>query len=208
MQRPIVSFSIEDRTALNARKKRLEKSIANNPVANKEHETSDDTKKPRNRKRKNKLEKPDESKVKRGKFSQDGGQNKNGDDATPGKFVKPTHQQEYGEFTGLTAKVGTQHKMRSNHKLKVQADVHRENVKKEKKASKYALKLKMAAKERVKQPKQKVNKNPQKGRSGFNEKVVHKVIKESSNFSDLVTKYKTKLAGNSLEKVKAKWYES
>lgn len=236
--RPIVSFSIEDRTALNARKKRLEKSIANNPLANQNGGDNSNTDK-KNRKRKPEVA-PDESYAKRRKFgqlnkfnknyNQDGdssnnfnqneggnrfnnknnqaqgrfnknnqnqGQNRfNNDNQNqgqdrfnrnnnrnqggpsnkfnknqgprrnePGQFVRKPREFEYGEFTGLTAKEGSQHKMRTNHKLKAQAEIHRQTVKTEKKQSKRAQILKMAAKERIKLPKQKINKNPNKKRN-------------------------------------------
>ncbi|KAJ8728757.1 hypothetical protein PYW07_006453 [Mythimna separata] len=189
--RPIVSFSIEDRTALNARKKRLEKSIANNPLANQNGGDNSNTDK-KNRKRKPETA-PDESYAKRRKFGQlnkfnknDAGNtfNKNGAGNTfnknnagntfnknrgprrnePGQFVR-TPREFGGDFTGLTAKEGSQHKMRSNHKLKAQAEIHRQTVKTEKKQSKRAQRLKMAAKERIKLPKQKINKNPNKKRN-------------------------------------------
>ncbi|KAF9824712.1 hypothetical protein SFRURICE_010319 [Spodoptera frugiperda] len=181
--RPIVSFSIEDRTALNARKKRLEKSIANNPLANKDGGQTTDK---RNRKRKPETS-PDESYAKRRKFgklnnkfnknnnqaddnrqqnTQNQGpanfnrNNKNGrqnrfnkgprQNDGAGQFVKKPRNNDYGEYTGLTAKEGSQHKMRSNHKLKAQAELHRQTVKTEKKMSKRAQRLKMAAKERIK----------------------------------------------------------
>ncbi|XP_063366185.1 RNA-binding protein 28 [Cydia amplana] len=167
--RPIVSFSIEDRTALNARKKRLEKSIANNPLAN-----HDDQHKRKNRKRKHPSQ-PDESYMKKGRFekkpgkNQDQQQKQNGfkrgkqNQNEPGKFVRKPRDDEEMEYSGLTAKEGAQHKMRSFHKLRTQADIHRQQVKIEKKRGK-SWKLKMAAKERVKQPKQKINKNPDKKR--------------------------------------------
>lgn len=77
---------------------------------------------------------------------------------------KPRVDEEL-EYSGLTAKEGAQHKMRNAHKLRTQAELHRQNVKMEKKKSGKSWKLKMAAKERVKQPKQKINKNPNKKRS-------------------------------------------
>ncbi|XP_059060958.1 RNA-binding protein 28-like [Achroia grisella] len=160
--RPIVSFSIEDRTALNARKKRLEKSIANNPLAN-----NTDNKKGRNRKRK--MEQPDESYMKKRKFDKkkesNGFDNKinntNVNENSGGKYVRRPRE-DISEYTGLTAKEGSQHKMRSNHKLKSQAEVHRQNVKLEKKKNKRSIRLKMAMKERIKLPKQKINKAPGK----------------------------------------------
>ncbi|XP_068623036.1 RNA-binding protein 28 [Battus philenor] len=152
--RPIVSFSIEDRTALNARKKRLEKSIANNPLAKKETENSENGGMGRNRKRKLKRA-PDESYVKKGRF-----ENKLQEQKAPGKFVRrPKDNNDIGEYTGLTAKEGSQHKMRNNHKLRAQAEIHRQNVKNEKKKNKRTWRLKMAARERIKLPKQKINKH-------------------------------------------------
>ncbi|XP_052744776.1 RNA-binding protein 28 [Bicyclus anynana] len=196
--RPIVSFSIEDRTALNARKKRLEKSIANNPLASQGKEQENPRK---NRKRKHNSA-PDESYMKKGRFDkakqdnknkQNGFGNKNNEqyelrknrqnkfgkrnnqnnDNSVGKFVRrPIDDVEYA---GLTAKEGSQHKMRSNHKLKTQADVHRQNVKQEKKMNKKSQRLKMAARERIKQPKQKINKNKigkRNKKRKFNEKLM------------------------------------
>ncbi|XP_045539470.1 RNA-binding protein 28 [Papilio machaon] len=148
--RPIVSFSIEDRTALNARKKRLEKSIANNPLAKKELGSVEGGK---NRKRKMKTA-PDESYMKKGKFGK-----KFKDQNGVGKFVRMPKTGDVGEYTGLTAKEGSQHKMRNNHKLRAQQEIHRQTVKDEKKKNKRTSRLKMAARERIKLPKQIVNKN-------------------------------------------------
>ncbi|XP_053616582.1 RNA-binding protein 28 [Plodia interpunctella] len=172
--RPIVSFSIEDRTALNARKKRLEKSIANNPLAKKEVPDKQDNqaegnKRIRNRKRKQQST-PDESYVKKRKFD------KNNDSSLQKNKFQSNNEQKQNvigqfvrrpvddEYTGLTAKEGSQHKMRSNFKMRAQADVHRQNVKMEKKKSWRAQKMKKAMRERVKQPKQKVNKDGGKKR--------------------------------------------
>lgn len=149
--RPIVSFSIEDRTALNARKKRLEKSIANNPLVNKDGGDATDNK---SRKRKRKAP-PDESYAKKGRIER-----KEPEGAT-GKYVK-RQDENVDEFAGLTAKEGSQHKMRSFHKLKTQADIHKQTVKLEKKKGQRALKMKKAMRERIKLPKQKVNKNATK----------------------------------------------
>ncbi|XP_075982036.1 RNA-binding protein 28-like [Anticarsia gemmatalis] len=167
--RPIVSFSIEDRTALNARKKRLEKSIANNPLARKDGNADDNNpgNNRKNSKRKTNVA-PDESyaAAKRRKFGKNKFNNQNNDNGEhSGNFVKKPRHDEMGEYTGLTAKEGAQHKMRSNHKLRAQADIHRQTVKMEKKKSMRSQRLKMAAKERVKLPKQKINKNPNKKRN-------------------------------------------
>lgn len=159
LQRPIVSFSIEDRTALNARKKRLEKSIANNPLAQKGD--NDEPRSKRNRKRKLNMP-PDESYVKKGRFDKNAKNKPNNNEI--GRFVKNPQNDEMGEYTGITAKEGTIHKMRNNHKLRTQADIHRQTVKMEKKQSNRSRYLKMAAKERIKQPKQKINKNKSNGK--------------------------------------------
>lgn len=88
-QRPIVSFSIEDRTALNARKKRLEKSIANNPLAKKDGDGVIDK---RNRKRKRNAP-PDESYVKKGRFERK-------DNETEGRYVRRPNDEDMKDFTG------------------------------------------------------------------------------------------------------------
>ncbi|KAL4703346.1 hypothetical protein ACJJTC_013112 [Scirpophaga incertulas] len=156
--RPIVSFSIEDRTALNARKKRLEKSIANNPLSKKNNNVGNEGYK--SRKRKSQAP-PDESYMKKRKTVRN---EKNSKPNEIGKFVRRPLDDDMTDYSGLTAKEGTQHKLRSNHKLRVQADIHRQTVKIEKKKSQRAMRLRKAAKERIKQPKQKVNKNPGKNK--------------------------------------------
>lgn len=191
---------------MNARKKRLEKSIANNPLANKQNPeyNAENTGNAsyQNRKRKSQ-QAPDESYVKKGRFNKDfnkntgrfnqdsnntgsfnqGGNNgrfnnnannagrfnkganrnnnrfnKNDQPNEIGKFVKRQNDEER-EYTGLTAKEGALHKMRNNHKLRAQEQIHKETVKRDKKNSKRAWRLKKAGKERVKQPKQKINKD-------------------------------------------------
>ncbi|XP_045453592.1 RNA-binding protein 28-like [Melitaea cinxia] len=166
--RPIVSFSIEDRTALNARKKRLEKSVANNPLAKKGQQENENKDMRKFRKRKHNA--PDESYMKKRKFDNNNEQkqefgkikkrkfeNKNQEKQESGKFVKRSKETE--EYLGLTAREGSQHQMRSNYKLKTQANIHRQTIKLEKKKNKRTMRLKMAARERIKQPKQKINKN-------------------------------------------------
>lgn len=97
--------------------------------------------------------------MKKGRFdNKNNKKNVNNQNGDVGKFVKRQNR-DAEEYTGLTAKEGSLHKMRSGHKLKTQADIHRQNVKLEKKKGKRAMKLKMAARERIKQPKQKINKN-------------------------------------------------
>jgi hypothetical protein len=154
---------------LNARKKRLEKSIANNPVAKNTNNADNEAYKNRkNRKRKNTT--PDESYMKKRRMDkkeekkENGGNQRNKSQGRPGQFVRKPQSDEMDDYTGLTAKEGSQHKMRSNHKLKSQADVHRQHVKMEKKKSKNAMRLKQAARERIKLPKQKINKAPGKNK--------------------------------------------
>lgn len=93
------------------------------------------------------------------------------------------------EYSGIPAKPGVQ-KMRSRHKLTTQAQLHYENVKKEKRKQKFQKKsLKERQKEFIKQPKQKINKKK------F----------ESDNFSKMVNDYKSKLMSVPVSK-KEKWY--
>lgn len=101
--------------------------------------------------------------MKKRRFDKKGQTDKSQNEHSAGKFVRrPREDDDLGEYTGLTAKEGAQHKMRSNHKLRTQADIHRQQVKMEKKKSQRSKRLKMAARERVKQPKQKINKAPGK----------------------------------------------
>lgn len=144
-----MAFSIENKSVLNAKKKRIEKSKLNNPTYLKKHPNAP---------------KPKEN---------------------PNK--KPTRQSEPAEFMGVTAKQGDT-KFRSRTKLKTQAMIHHENVKKRKKQLKRKLD-KTTKKEPIRQPQQKRNaKKP-----------------EPDNFSKLVNKYKTNLSVGSA-KIK-KWYE-
>lgn len=92
-------------------------------------------------------------------FNQNRNQKDNFNKNKSGKFAKNPQNEEYDQYAGLTAKEGAQHKLRSNQKLRAQADLHRQTVKNEKKNSGRSWGLKMAAKERVKQPKQKINKD-------------------------------------------------
>lgn len=120
--------------------------------------------------RKRKHNAPDESYMKKRKFDNNNEQkqefgkmkkrkfeNKNQEKQESGKFVKRSKETE--EYLGLTAREGSQHQMRSNYKLKTQANIHRQTIKLEKKKNKRTMRLKMAARERIKQPKQKINKN-------------------------------------------------
>lgn len=94
-------------------------------------------------------------------------------------------------FAGVTAKPGIK-KMRSKYKLHTQAQIHRDNLKKEKHRKKFSKKpLKERQKDFTKQPRQKIN---------------HKV--ETDNFNVLVNNYKKKLYDAKLDVKKNKWYES
>lgn len=138
-RRPILTFSIENKSILLAKQKQLEKSRLNNPripgkgLADKEKSQSKTFK--TKRKRKGKADKKHNSNT-----------------TTPTEFVE-------SEYSGVKSVPGTQQKMRGRYKLAVQAKLHHENLKKEKQEKKHAKKtLAEKRKEFIKQPKQKVNK--------------------------------------------------
>ncbi|XP_057658638.1 RNA-binding protein 28 [Diorhabda carinulata] len=133
-KRPIITFSIENKSIIKAREKRLEKSKQYNPLS--------------------KSFKPEgnEKIFKRnGKISR----------KTFDKNKKPNTSQledDLPKFGGVTAKPGTKDKLRSRYKLVNQAKLHHENLKKEKKRKKTAKKsLAEKRKEFIKQPKHKMN---------------------------------------------------
>jgi len=100
-------------------------------------------------------------------------------------------EEELKEFSGVAATPGNK-KMRSKFNLRTQAQIHHEQLKKEKKNKKFVKKtLKEKQQEFTKQPKQKINKNK---------------LKVSDNFSKLVNDYKKKLLQAPIVK-KTKWYE-
>ncbi|XP_030754169.1 RNA-binding protein 28 [Sitophilus oryzae] len=149
-KRPIITFSIENKSALNAKTKRQQKSKLKNPKS-KEFDPS--------------LVQKDNTKLATESSSE----------------VKP--------FAGITSKEGAVQKMRSRYKLNVQAKMHYENVKKEKKKNKMTKKpLSERRKDFTKQPKQ---------------KIVNKT--KDDTFSKLVNDYRKILDNNVVKK--SKWYE-
>ncbi|CAH1159943.1 unnamed protein product [Phaedon cochleariae] len=133
-RRPIITFSIENKTMVTARQKRLEKSRLYNPTnknfkGSSKYEKKEDRPKKISRKQK------------------------------PLKDAPPRDDENVSQFSGITAKAGIQQKMRSRYKLTTQAKLHHENLKKEKKIAKNAKKtLAERKREFIKQPKQKMNK--------------------------------------------------
>nr|XP_033343102.1 RNA-binding protein 28 [Megalopta genalis]XP_033343103.1 RNA-binding protein 28 [Megalopta genalis]XP_033343104.1 RNA-binding protein 28 [Megalopta genalis]XP_033343105.1 RNA-binding protein 28 [Megalopta genalis] len=166
-RRPIVSFSIENRVMLNARQKRTEKSRENNPTW------------PGNKAKRKGEETNEGPLLKKSKF----GNSSKIENNEPRK--KP--------FVGMVAKPG-ENKMRSKFKLKNQAAVHHQSVKKEKKLKKSSQKLKEKRRNR------RENKNEVKSKQKM------KVKAADMNLDRLVNNYKNKL--KSIELKKSKWYES
>ncbi|XP_072386107.1 RNA-binding protein 28 [Diabrotica undecimpunctata] len=166
-KRPIITFSIENKSIIKARQKRLDKSKQYNPVS--------------------KSFNPEE----KTKVFQNGGKISRKDfNKRPRIENAQTQEEDIPKFGGVATKPGTKEKMRSRYKLNVQAKLHHENLKKEKKRKKNAKKsLAEKKKEFTKQPKQKINK-----------------VSEKDNFSKMVSDYKKKLVSVSGSK-KSKWYE-
>uniref|UniRef100_A0A6P7FCI4 RNA-binding protein 28 isoform X2 n=1 Tax=Diabrotica virgifera virgifera TaxID=50390 RepID=A0A6P7FCI4_DIAVI len=166
-KRPIITFSIENKSIIKARQKRLEKSKQYNPVS--------------------KSFNPEE----KAKVFHNGGKISRKDlNKRPRIENVQTQEEDIPKFGGVATKPGTKEKMRSRYKLNVQAKLHHENLKKEKKRKKNAKKsLAEKKKEFTKQPKQKINK-----------------VSEKDNFSKIVSEYKKKLVGVSATK-KSKWYD-
>ncbi|XP_063701847.1 RNA-binding protein 28 [Culicoides brevitarsis] len=182
--RPIVSFSIEDKKAINLKQKRLEKSLLNNPTYQAKLE-----------KEKNPDEKP----------------KKKAEENFPGKFVllkrpadddddtnenpKKKKKTEDADFVGLEAKEGVT-RMRSRSKLDAQAQKHAENTHKLKKQQK-RLKLQ----EEIRKEKQEIGRTKKKK------------VEKDDNFGELFTEYKnlfkaaTSTDKEVVKKKKQKWHE-
>nr|XP_031846783.1 RNA-binding protein 28 [Nomia melanderi] len=166
-RRPIVSFSIENRVMVNARQKRIQRSQENNPTW------------PGYKMKRQQQETNEKVPTKRFKFGESSKVEKNESNKKP--------------FAGAVGKPG-ENKLRSKFKLKNQAAVHHETVKKEKKLKRTSKKLEEKRKLR------KENRNEVKP--------VHrtKLKAEDVNLDKLVNSYKNKL--KSVELKKSKWYES
>lgn len=159
--RPIICFSIENRAKLNAKERRAKNSQVKNP--------------------KSKLYNPQLAAAKA-----------KGIESKTTKRPKPLNPEEIAgeEYSGVAATPGSK-KMRSKFNLRTQAELHRDQLKKEKKRKKGAKKtLQQKQQEFTKQPKQKINKS--------------KI--ESDNFSKLVSEYKQILFKGNTNNVKSKWY--
>lgn len=153
-KRPIVAFSIENKSVINARKKRLEKSKLHNP-------TSKDY---------------DKSTAKNSQPDQKAKYNKQ----YPAK--QRQNDQRANEYSGLTGKPGAVQKMRTKYKLKQQAQIHHETVKEERKKTKLTRKvLKRKKLEHMKQVKQKKMKGKHKKTKEDN---FGKIVKDYKNSVD------------------------
>ncbi|XP_076619291.1 RNA-binding protein 28 [Colletes latitarsis] len=161
-KRPIVSFSIENRVMVNAKRRRVEKSRENNPLWS-------------GNKIKRKAEVTNEE--------------------VPTKKLKPRRADESNKkpYVGMVGKPG-ENKLRSKFKLKIQAKLHSEAVKKEKKINKSSKKLHEKRKQRNENKKEVKPKQRTKTNAA------------DANLDNLVNIYRDKL--KSVELRKSKWYES
>ncbi|XP_076646791.1 RNA-binding protein 28 isoform X2 [Halictus rubicundus] len=166
-RRPIVSFSIENRVMVNAKQKRIQKSRENNPTW------------PGNKAKRKGEATNEETPIKKSKF----GESSKTEDNGPSKIP----------FVGMVAKQG-ENKLRSKFKLRNQAAVHHQTVKKEKKMKKFSQKLKEK------------RKNRNENKKEVKPKQRTKLKAEDVNLDRLVNSYKNKL--KSIELKKSKWYES
>ncbi|XP_060530240.1 RNA-binding protein 28 [Cylas formicarius] len=147
-KRPIVTFSIESKSAIKAKLKRLEKSKISNPKS------------------------------------------KNYVAPKRGQEADTQSEQELEDFAGVTSKRGHIPKTRARYKLNVQAKLHYENVKKEKRQQKMAKQsLQQKKEDFIRQPGQKIKKK--------------KIVED--NFAKLVNEYKNKITEANVIK-KKKWY--
>lgn len=220
-QRPIVSFSVEDKGVINARKKRLEKSQIKNPLSksyqptdgnndgqnNKFNNSKSNNKVQANGARKRKNNEPQVDAVlphKKSKFDDKKWNTENpkkGQNPQANKNNRDGKESHGGDYSGETGKRG-QTRMRSNFKLRNEATAHRDNVKSEKKKQKAGKRAQdIRTREKIRQPKQKQNTNKN---TKFRQNTQ---IKDEKSFTDLVNKYKSKLVpGTDSMKVKSKWY--
>ncbi|KAF5274299.1 hypothetical protein FQR65_LT04417 [Abscondita terminalis] len=163
-KRPIIAFSIENKSKLQAKEKRLINSKLKNP-----HSKSYDPKAASFHTRKNK------------------------NNSYTNNYKQETTDEVLHKFSGVKASYGN-NKMKNKFNLRAQAQVHFDQIKKDKKRRKLTV-----AKEPLKQ-KQKILKSTKKN---------FKKFKNDDNFSKLVNNYKQKLSNaenRGLEKWK-KWYE-
>lgn len=186
MQRPIVAFSIEDRSVHNIKQKRLEKSRSNNPnyqekLANKKARRKERAA-ARNQAKDNKTE------VQKQIKKLEEARNKK---ANPKKKTATVD----GDFVGEAAKPGSFIKMRSMKKIRAQAQEHKQKSGEVKKMEKVKREKKAIQAER----RQKDSIKPKE-----------KIQKDTAAFTNMVSKYKRMLDRqdeSAQPKVKRKkWY--
>lgn len=114
IQRPIVSFSIENRVLVNAKQKRLQKSRENNPLCSENNSNNN------NNKRK--------------------GENANAEVTIKKLKVENVDKSDQKSYVGMIGKPG-ENKLRSKFNIKNQAILHNQTLKKEKKMKKSSKKL-------------------------------------------------------------------
>lgn len=149
-KRPIVAFSIENKSVINARNKRLIKSKLNNPLSKEFNPKAPAGNMNKSLKQQNKQVKH-------------------------AKFRARDNSQVESEYTGVTSKPGRVDKMRSKHKLTTQARIHHETLKNEKKKIKLTRRvLKKKKDDYLKQAKQKKGKGKKKPKEDNFTKLVDK----------------------------------
>lgn len=167
-RRPIVGFSIENRILVNAKERRIQKSRERNPMWS-------------GNKNKRKHEDAEEE--------------------IPTKRIKARKviENELNEksYTGITSKLG-QDKLRSNFKLKSQAELHMRAVKKQKKLTKTIKQLEVAKKAKTKKMQDNMATMKQVKKCDLDA--------NDTNFNMLLNNYRSKLKGINIKK--SKWYES
>ncbi|XP_011202096.2 RNA-binding protein 28 [Bactrocera dorsalis] len=152
--RPIVAFSIEDRTVEKIKEKRKEKSKLNNPTFKEKLEKRKET---RNLKRQGKLnqnkqipQSDDKAKLKKHIKKLEESR------TAPQTSVKDNETDVLDDFVGTAAKPGSNIRLRSNKKIAEQAQDHRKNVKanKRKEKAKKIRQIHLAERNEVERPKQ------------------------------------------------------
>lgn len=200
--RPIVSFSIEDKKAINLKQKRLEKSRINNPTY--QEKLAKDKGKRKDKKMKGQDKKKDNSVTTvalndhfPGKFvllKRPVDDNSEGSAKSPTKKQKNnTEDNSSGTFAGLAAKEGIT-RMRSRSKLDQQAQKHLKNTNKLKKIQK-----RLKQQKEIRKEKQEIGRTKQKP------------VETNDNFGELFTKYKelfkTATDTTGRKSLKKKWHD-
>ena len=126
-QRPIVSFSIEDKNVLNIKKRRLERSLQNNPTYQKKLEKIKTKKEKKNKDRKDKKLNLADKKVQ----------------------PTPATEENLEVYSGYSTKPGQQTKIRGTFKLKQQSMIHEKATVQRKKLAKKDKQLKDIRKEQI-----------------------------------------------------------